>query len=530
MNSPSSPQWKRSLRKFLAGVVVALACFFLYSPGGFWGNAEHFPTPVHAGFFNDDLELFEEVLTLVSERYVYAPDYKKIFSSSIEEMLSTAGLENLIFENTGSEQAIIKGAHKVSYHLDANRSHDLRAFKEVYYFLANEFKGSLNKKELEIAGVTGMMKGLDPFSQYLDKDLFKKSMRDTEGRYGGLGMVITLKDLQLTVVRTMKNSPAHRARILPDDVITRIDGKATKGLQIDELASLLRGLPRTRVTLTLFRPGTGEEKTYTLTRQIVAVETVSYKPLGRTGYIKITSFSKQTNKQLKRALREGLLDGVKSFILDLRDNPGGLLDQSVQVASHFLMRGQLVVYTQGRGKDDRREYKAIYRKNFNRYPVIVLVNQHSASAAEIVAGALRDSGRALIVGEKSYGKGTVQTIFRVRDGSGLRLTTSKYYTPSGIDITRKKIVPEIRIVDDVLHQTGDSFLAEVDSPHKLFYETSISLKKSDVEKFLRERGETVDRENDPTVLFARMILQDSTHANKSYALAKARELAANILY
>ncbi|MFQ5673791.1 MAG: S41 family peptidase [Nitrospinales bacterium] len=530
MNFPNSPQWKRGIRKFAVGAAVALVCFFLYSPGGFWGSAEHFPAPVHAGFFSDDLELFDEVLTLISDRYVYEPDYKKIFSSAIEEMLSTAGLENLIFENTGSGQTIIKGAREVSYQLNTNRSHDLRAFKHVYYFLADEFKGSPDKKELEVAGIVGMMKALDPFSQYLDKELFKKSMRDTEGRYGGLGMVITLKDLQLTVVRTMKNSPARRAHILPDDIITHIDGKSTKGLQIDELASRLRGLSKTKVTLTIFRPGTREKKTYTLTREIISVETVSYKPLGRTGYIKITSFSKQTNKQLKRALREGLLDGVKSFILDLRNNPGGLLDQSVHVASHFLTQGQMVVYTQGRDKDDRREYRAIYRKNFNRYPMIILINQHSASAAEIVAGALRDSGRALIVGEKSYGKGTVQTIFRIRDGSGLRITTSKYYTPSGIDITREKIVPEIRIVDDLLHKTGDSFLADVDSPHKLFYETSISLKKSDVEKFLKERGKTVDRENDPVVLFAQMILQDSTTASKSYALAKARELAANILY
>ena len=224
-------------------------------------------------------------------------------------------------------------------------------------------------------------------------------------------------------------------------------------------------------------------------------------------------------------------DKVKGFILDLRDNPGGLLDQSVKIASHFLHRNRLIVYTQGREQTDRHEYKAKYQNSLHSMPVVILINQHSASAAEIVAGALRDSGKALIIGENSYGKGTVQTIFRTSDGSGIRLTTSKYYTPSGTDITSQGIVPEIHITED--HIPRNSLGISEQSHTKFLQSNSVSeikLKETQISKFVAKNHSAALETPDPTFAFAKMLIENVSVANKKKTLEKARDLAANIHY
>lgn len=523
--------WIPPIKKTAVGAAAALFCVFLYSCASLFSLNGPFSSLAHAGFFSSDLDVFEETLSLVSKKYVYPPDYNKIFSSAIEEMAKTAGLENLTFEHDANDQAIFKDSAKVTYRLDADRRHDFRAFKKVYYFLLDQFEGSLSKKDLEQAGIVGMMNSLDTYSQYLDKDAFERSIRDTQGQYGGLGMIITLSDNRHTIVKTMKNSPARRARIQPGDIIARVDGKEAKGMKIEELARLLRGPPDSQVTISILRPGDPTEKKHTLTREIISIETVEYKTIGGTGYIKVASFSRQTNEQLKQALETARRDGVRSIVLDLRDNPGGLLNQSVKVASHFLDHGRLVVYTQGRQKSDRQEYRSLYKNNLRTFPIVVIVNRRSASASEIVAGALRDSGRALIIGETSFGKGSVQTIFRVGDDSGLRLTTSKYYTPLGVDITEHGIVPDIGIVDDLLSDESAPSVPTQDPGNLLNKKASaIRIKKSDVEKFLKQRGMVIDEDNDATLLFAHLIATNSTAPDKTNALAKARELAANIIY
>ena len=301
----------------------------------------------------------------------------------------------------------------------------------------------MSKKELERASILGLMDSLDPYSVYMNPQEFEASMRDTEGQYGGVGMVITLVDNKLTVVRIIKNSPSDRAGLLADDIITRVDGQEVKGLQIQELAAKLRGYPNTQVEIDVYRPSTKVIQLTTLTREIISIESVQYKNLGdHTGYIRITSFSKQTNDQLEEALEQGKRDDIQALILDLRNNPGGLLSQSVKVASHFLEEGQLIVYTQGRDRDDKQTYESLYDERWNKKPLAVLINNHSASASEIVAGSLKDTGKALILGEHSYGKGSVQTIFRLSDGSGMRLTTAQYYTPSGLDNSPHGIHPD----------------------------------------------------------------------------------------
>ncbi len=482
-----------------------------------------------AGFFDDDLEIFEEVFSLISDNYVYPPDYKKLYSSAIEEMASYPGLESLTFEKSVDGFSVIKkGKAEIKYNLTPSAEHNFQELKKIYYFLLKNFRKTFTEKQIETAGIVGAMNSLDPYSQYLDKRLFERSIRDTEGKYGGLGMIITLRDNRLTILKTMKNSPARRAGILPQDIIVSVDGKKTKGLQIEELANLLRGRPDTKVSIKVFRPQIKLKKEYVLTREIISVETVEYKKVGKdTGYIKIASFSKQTNDQLEDALQEGLKDRIKAFILDLRDNPGGLLDQSVKVASHFVGRGKLIVYTQGRRKEDRKNYRSVYRTNLKKIPTVILINQRSASAAEIVAGAMRDSGTALILGERSYGKGSVQTIFRIRDKSGIRLTTSKYFTPSGTDINRQGIVPDIAILDDqFIEEEGDS----KPNVQRKGSAPAMQIKLSAIEKLLKENEIKITTEDDPIVLYSNFILERPGIANKELAIEKAREIAANIKY
>ncbi len=501
--------------------LITILCLFLF--------ISQTSNSAFAGFFDDDLEIFEEVFSLISDNYVYPPDYQKLYSSAIEEMASFPGLESLSFENSGEGSSVIrKDDLNVKYNLTPSSEHNFRELKKVYYFLRDNFRDTFTEKQIETAGIVGAMNSLDPYSQYLDKKLFERSIRDTEGKYGGLGMIITLRDNRLTILKTMKKSPAKRAGILPEDIIVSVDGKKTTGLQIEELANLLRGHPDTKVSIKVFRPKINLDKEYILTREIISVETVEYKKVGiDAGYIKITSFSRQTNDQLEDALQEGLKDRVKSLIIDLRDNPGGLLDQSVKVASHFVGRGKLIVYTQGRRKEDHKKYHSVYRTSLKKIPTVILINQRSASAAEIVAGAMRDSGTALIMGERSYGKGSVQTIFRIRDKSGIRLTTSKYFTPSGTDINRQGIVPDIAILDDQFVEEEGDLKSRV---RKKGPAPAMEIKLSAVEKLLEKNGVEVNKEDDPIVLYSNFILQKPGIANKKLAIEKARETAANIKY
>jgi carboxyl-terminal processing protease len=511
--------------KLILGMIFVLLAFFLANPIGFQTTGPFQTQPAHAGFFDDDLDVFDEVLELVADNYVYPPDFKKLFTAAIDAMVKTAEKENLSVTSVYSGKTLETHGKKFSYRLSFNKDENMLALRGVYDFVSQEFKGKISKKDLEKAGIDGLMNSLDPYSLYMDKEEFEASMRDTEGQYGGVGMVITLVDNKLTVVRILKNSPSDRAGILPKDIITRVDGQEIKGMQIHELAAKLRGYPNTQVNIDVYRPSTKVTQLTKLTREIISIETVQYKYLGdQTGYISISSFSKQTNDQLEAALEKGEQDGVQAFILDLRNNPGGLLSQSVKVASHFLEEGQLVVYTQGRDRNDTQQYESVYDDRWSKKPLAVLINSHSASASEIVSGSLKDAGKALM--ERSYGKGSVQTIFRMSDSSGLRLTTSKYYTPSGIDITINGIAPEIQIERDITGLPNDDDTPSAKSKDaKAPVVKPIIVKESEVQEFLKKRGETLKDDTDPLVAFAKLAINNPPQPTKSHALAKARELA-----
>lgn len=313
-------------------------------------------------------------------------------------------------------------------------------------------------QDLIQAALKGMLNTLDPHSEFMDTNKFQELEKDTKGRFGGVGLVIGVKGGLLTVMTPMDDTPGSRAGILPGDRILKIDGKNAERISTQEAVRRLRGAPGTKVTITILRPATGQTRDYTLTREIINVPTV--KDLNgrreflldenKIGYIQVVQFGEQTMSDFAEALQKLKQRGMKGLILDLRGNPGGLLDQAVQMVEPFVPKGTLIVTTEGRGSTPKAEYRARGGDKFSDLPVVVLVNGGSASASEIVSGALQDltaqgECRAIIVGEQTFGKGSVQSILPLGNGQALRLTTAKYYTPSHRVIHEKGITPDILV-------------------------------------------------------------------------------------
>jgi carboxyl-terminal processing protease len=307
-------------------------------------------------------------------------------------------------------------------------------------------------RDLIYAALKGMVNSLDPHSEFMDVEEYQELQSDTEGKFGGLGLVVAMKDNYVTVVTPMDGSPGFRAGILAGDRIVKINGKSIEKMSLPDAVKLLRGDPDTQVTVTLQRPSSGLTRDLTLTRAIINVDMIKDVngqeefPLGpdKIGYIRITQFGDKTGDKLETALNKLKAQGMKALILDLRWNGGGLLDEAIEVCGKFLPRGQLVVTTEGRDSSQNAIRRAGgHGDELNGLPVVVLVNLGSASASEIVAGCLQDLHRAIILGEKTFGKGSVQSIFPLDDGSALKLTTAKYYTPSHKVIHEHGITPDI---------------------------------------------------------------------------------------
>jgi len=314
----------------------------------------------------------------------------------------------------------------------------------------------LTYQDLIHGALKGMLNTLDPHSEFMDQSKYDDLKKETQGEFGGVGIVISMKDNYLTVVAPMEDTPGFKAGILTGDRIVKIENKSTEKLALSDAVKRLRGAPGTEVSLTTYRPSSGQYKDHTLTRAQIKVDTVKdidgrlAFPLSenKVGYVRLNQFGEQTASDLEDALRKLESKGAESLILDLRDNPGGLLDQAVQVCEKFLPAGQLIVTTEGR---DGRQKSAYHGKGRGRHlamPLIVLVNNGSASASEIVSGCLQDATelrvcKAIVVGEQTFGKGSVQSILPNPDGSALRLTTAKYYTPSHKVIHEKGITPDI---------------------------------------------------------------------------------------
>ncbi len=308
--------------------------------------------------------------------------------------------------------------------------------------------------DLIYAAMKGMLASLDPHSQFMDPDDFKDMQDDTRSRFNGLGIEVSLKNGLLTVITPMEDTPAAKAGILSGDQILRINGNSTEKMELQDAVNVLRGVPGQKVTLTILRPVTKEVKDYMLERAEIKVQSVKGARLldseltgpFKIGYVRLIQFNEPTADELDKALDDLQKQGMQALVLDLRNNPGGLLNSAVDVCAQFVPPGTTVVSTQGRAASQQSEYStSSTAKQRPRFPMTVLVNEGSASGAEIVAGALKDLNRAILVGETTFGKGSVQNVMQLPDGSALRITTAQYYTPSKQVIHAQGVAPNIRV-------------------------------------------------------------------------------------
>jgi carboxyl-terminal processing protease len=366
-----------------------------------------------------------------------------------------------------------------------NDYESIELFTDVLSIVKKSYVEEVDTKKLIYGAINGMLSSLDPHSSFMPPDTYKEMKIDTKGAFGGLGIEITVKEGVLTVISPIEDTPAFKAGIKAGDQILKIDDKYTKDLTITDAVKRMRGPKGTKVTITIMREGFEKVKEFTLERDIIQVKSVKFKTLDEGyGYVRIAQFQEKTDDDLEKALKslhsenDGVLHGL---VLDLRNDPGGLLDQAVRVAEHFVDEGKLIVYTEGREKDSKMRFTSRKGGKEQNYPIVVLINSGSASASEIVAGALQDHKRAIIMGTQSFGKGSVQTIIPLSDNSGLRLTTARYYTPSGRSIQAKGITPDI--------------LAErVELPTTEKKESIHSIREKDLENHFEVEGKELDGE------------------------------------
>jgi carboxyl-terminal processing protease len=325
---------------------------------------------------------------------------------------------------------------------------DLRVFTDVLTHLQKDYVEETENRRLIYGAIKGMLNTLDPHSSFMPPEVYKEMQMETRGKFEGLGIVIEKKKGLLLVVSPIEDTPAFRAGVQSGDHIIKIDDQPTENMTLHEAAMKMRGPKGSKVTLTVVREGLPKPKEITIVRDIIPLKSVKYEVLEEgIGYIRISQFNEQTASDFEKALDKlNSLNKapIKSLIIDLRNNPGGLLDQAVKVADKFIGSGA-IVSIEGRNKEQKMKFTAHKEGTVENYAIVVLVNSGSASGSEILAGALQDHGRALILGTQTFGKGSVQTIFPLKDGSGLKLTTAKYYTPKGRSIQAMGIAPNITV-------------------------------------------------------------------------------------
>lgn len=367
---------------------------------------------------------------------------------------------------------------------------ELRVFTEVFGKIKSDYVEPVDDKTLLTAAINGMLSGLDPHSAYLDADAFKELQVGTQGEFGGLGIEVGMEDGFVKVVSPIEDTPAYQAGLKSGDLIIKLDDTPVKGMTLNDAVKHMRGKPGTKIVLTVIRKGEAKPLTFTLTRAVIKIQSVKSKLLEPGyGYVRITQFQEHTGDGLAKALEafaKQNKEPLKGLVLDLRNDPGGLLNGAVAVSSAFLPKGALVVYTDGRTEDAKMRLTAD-KENYLRgpnqedflkglpawvktVPMVVLVNGGSASASEIVAGALQDQKRAVIMGTQSFGKGSVQTIIPLTSNTAIKLTTARYFTPSGRSIQAKGITPDI-VVEEATVTAGAEQqplgLREADLEHHL---------------------------------------------------------------
>jgi carboxyl-terminal processing protease len=370
---------------------------------------------------------------------------------------------------------------------------EVKIFVETLSLVKKNYVDEVNDKDLVQGAIKGMLISLDPHSSFMPPDMYKELKVSTKGEFGGLGIQISIRDGVLTVIAPIEDTPAYKIGIKPGDKIIKIDGKITKDMSLQDAVTKLRGRKGTSVTISVFREGFKKTKDFTIVRDIIKIKSVKSNIIeDNIGYIKITEFQQKTGNELKKALKDINREGINALILDVRNNPGGLLSASIDVASHFLPPDKLIVYIKDK-KGEKTKYFSQKTAHLYDYPMIVLVNQGSASASEIIAGALQDWERAVILGTQTFGKGSVQTVIPLSDGSGLRLTTARYYTPKDQSIQAKGITPDIVVeLRKNGSMKGHPAIREKDLDRHL--ENDKDTKDEEVEK--KENDDTVEEERE----------------------------------
>lgn len=336
-------------------------------------------------------------------------------------------------------------------------------FGDAVSIIKSDYVDDAEPKKLIYGALKGMLSSLDDYTQFMEPDEFSEIKVETKGEFGGLGIEITMKDGVLTIIAPIAGTPADVAGIKPGDKIVKIDDKITKSMSIADCVKLLRGEPGSRVTLTVWREKDQKMLTIPIKRAVIKVNSIKKAALidGKIGYIRIVEFQEHTPKDLAEALKKLEAEGMDSLILDLRNNPGGLLDTAIDVSENFLPKDAVIVSIKSRAPGQNAIFKSTGKAYKKDYPLIVLVNEGSASASEIVSGAVQDNKRGIVVGTKTFGKASVQTVIPLKDGSALRLTTASYYTPSGKMIRNLGIMPDVVVEREEIEAKKKTEIGEI---------------------------------------------------------------------
>lgn len=414
----------------------------------------------------------------------------------------------------------------------------LKLFSDVLNIVQDNYVEKVDSKKLMYGAINGMLRELDPHSSFMKPEDYKELQIETKGKFGGLGIEITLRDNILTVVAPLEDTPADRAGIIAGDQIIKIDEEPTQDMSLMEAVQKMRGPKGSKVKLTIIRKGERKPLEFELIRAEITIRSVRSRMIEPGyGYARISSFQSGTANDLRKALEqlEHEANPLQGLVLDLRNDPGGLLDQAVEVSDEFLDEG-LIVYTGGRLESQQMRFEAHKNSKAHNYPIVVLVNAGSASASEIVAGALQDHKRAIILGEQTFGKGSVQTVIPLNDGSAIRLTTSLYYTPSGRSIQAKGITPDIIVKRETPEKEGDEpveesrRLREKDLPRHMLNKTPDTNDNSKKEEPADQskKQETIENKTGAAQLDNQKMVDDDNQLRRALDLLKAHKIMAQM--
>jgi carboxyl-terminal processing protease len=438
---------------------------------------------------NEGIKVFQQAVTLVRNNYIEDVQTKDLMLSALNGMMGSLDQHDTPIipqksrEPSADSKRITANNLLSSLEAEGNGDEGAKVFKEALTLVsenyAEELQTEIQSKNLVYSAIKGMIGSLDPHSSFLIPEQYKEIKDGTEGEFGGIGMQTGIRENMLTVIASLENTPAFRAGIKAGDKIIKVNNIFTKDMSLQDAVNKIKGTPSTKVEITILRDGWKETRDFTITREKIKIKSVKSKMLkDGIGYIKIRQFQQLTASDFSAAMARLNGENMKCLILDLRNNPGGLLHSAVKVASQFISSGKLVVYTINR-KGQKKEHRSSENNPYSAIPVVVLVNENTASAAEIVAGAFKDWHRATILGTTTYGKGSVQSVVPLQDGSAVKLTIAEYYTPKGISIQTIGISPDIAVKPRIKVRHAEEIVSvTIDEKEDIQLQSAIDLLKT----------------------------------------------------